>query len=571
MLINNISPLFIYHLQDDDPPSPKRSLPEYGDRYFYTSRTVIAKNGFYHGGFLGDKFVTPSDFSELGDINRQTQIYETLKTARHIDGNGNFQRSTHGTREEFKLNRSIFTVQEEDRIFEILDVRSDAVNQNDLDAFRKATGFSATITMAFTSYWFNLKFPDRMARLMDRNKGALMIKVEPWNFEYNEPVVTKTLDGLYDIMIEAFANSSYDAGVPVGIVCGQEGNGEWYPWGARNFGGKRQGPEENIALNNYFFDKLEDYGGKYVTKIWNPYIDFVPNVTFDPVPFFPGEANTDWIGLNGFARNEAEYPEYFFKATMDKLEENFPGIPKMIAEWGALGGYSYNMEYKVRPEYASKAIDMFFRYGYSGALYFNMSKKMSYEGAWDITNNLMALRQYYLAFKRHENEIAKELATRSLVRTVMSETGMDSVVNSLDPDPARRGGVWPFNGCQGSRGPNSISMTGQEAEYSGVSFNLPAEIRYDTKVTKKKLVFDCEASVSGGRPEGNFTVEFLKGGPGGDWTKDKRLKANRYPTGKGKIAVIIPDGTDKIVFKIEGKGTYSIDLRNITVTEERWQ
>jgi hypothetical protein len=157
---------------------------------------------------------------------------------------------------------------------------------------------------------------DTNALNLARQRGALSL------ISVDFPV-SAIVSGSQDGAIDAFAQKCAGWGGEILLRPGWEMNGGWYVWG-RN-------PAYAKAWR------------RYVTRIRK----IAPNVKFvwcvntiwdlasDPAPYFPGPAYVDWVGMDGYNRNEPwKSSGQVFDPTLSRLVEIAPTKRVMICEVG---------------------------------------------------------------------------------------------------------------------------------------------------------------------------------------------------------------------------------------------
>lgn len=128
--------------------------------------------------------------------------------------------------------------------------------------------------------------------------------------------------GKYNQHIDTFATACKSFSYPIILNPWREMNGTWYSWG-------RSG-ETFKAAWKVFVTRIRDIASN-VSFVWCP--NTIWDAASDPAPMLPDLTYVDWVGIDGYNRNEPWFSPYeVFKRTYDRLVEIAPGKPIMICE-----------------------------------------------------------------------------------------------------------------------------------------------------------------------------------------------------------------------------------------------
>jgi mannan endo-1,4-beta-mannosidase len=168
---------------------------------------------------------------------------------------------------------------------------------------------------------------DATAARTDWSYGALYYMAwEPFN-----TTLAAIASGQSNRYISEFAQQVKAAGVPIAISFGHEMNGNWYPWGSGN-----ATPGSFVASWRLIHAIFAAEGATNVVWIWNPNVISASDVPL--VPYYPGNAYVDWIGLTGYFPMSG--PVTFtslFGPTMAEIRQ-FTGKPFIVVETAVQSG-----------------------------------------------------------------------------------------------------------------------------------------------------------------------------------------------------------------------------------------
>lgn len=118
---------------------------------------------------------------------------------------------------------------------------------------------------------------------------------------------------------------------PVHLRFAHEINGHWYPW-------SRHTPVDYIAAWRHLYDLFAANGADGVRWMFSPNV-VAPDVA-SPVPWYPGDAYVDTIGVDGYnwgatgPTTRWRDPEQVFAETIAELRSLNADTPMLIAEVG---------------------------------------------------------------------------------------------------------------------------------------------------------------------------------------------------------------------------------------------
>jgi cellulose synthase (UDP-forming) len=172
----------------------------------------------------------------------------------------------------------------------------------EINSFEHAARAHAAIVMWFAD-WQHVPAPNLAQLHAVASRGSVPeISWEPWDsavpLGHSQPRYTlaSIIDGAHDAYIRRWAAALRSYGRPVLLRFAQEMNGSWYPW-SEAINGNR--PGEFVEAWRHVHDIFTAAGATNVRWIWSPVARFgVSSKTI--VPFYPGSAYVDVIGLSGF-------------------------------------------------------------------------------------------------------------------------------------------------------------------------------------------------------------------------------------------------------------------------------
>ncbi len=255
----------------------------------------------------------------------------------------------------------------------------------------------------------NSRFTPELFQVFTRRNMTPMITWEPWvpgagvnQSEYSLAVIS---GGKYDDYIRQSANEIKKYGRPVFIRFAHEMNGDWYPWSGTVNGNT---PSQYVATWKHVVDIFKSENVSNVTWVWCPNAGSYPAVPANDLSrYYPGDAYTDWVGLDGY--NWGEYQGSQGWNSFDKIfGTSFTKMSKitskslMIAEVGSneLGGKKSDwMKEFLSPNLTQK-------YPQLGAIiYFNLKKEVD----WRIQSSPESLKAFVESLGRQT--IAKQVST----------------------------------------------------------------------------------------------------------------------------------------------------------------
>jgi glycosyl hydrolase family 26 len=126
--------------------------------------------------------------------------------------------------------------------------------------------------------------------------SVAMITWQPSNFylgvDQSDYSLGEIASGRFDELARSWGERLAAFGKPVLLRWASEMNGDWYSWGANTNGNT---PKQYVAAWRRLRLIFHRAGATNVQWVWAPDAS-----ACDPVPFFPGDAYVDWIGLDGF-------------------------------------------------------------------------------------------------------------------------------------------------------------------------------------------------------------------------------------------------------------------------------
>jgi mannan endo-1,4-beta-mannosidase len=179
-------------------------------------------------------------------------------------------------------------------------------------------------------------------------RGMLpMISLEPIieNSTTGQPPLRDIYQGRYDDFFHQWAAALRQQGLPVALRLAHEMNGFWYPWAE---GVNGNAPGDYVKTWRYLHDLFAADGVTNALWVWSVNrIDTLPNKAISP--FYPGSDYVDWVGMNGYLRQDVpgQAPSFAatFNETLGALRTVAPGKPIMITETSANTGEATRVEW----------------------------------------------------------------------------------------------------------------------------------------------------------------------------------------------------------------------------------
>jgi hypothetical protein len=116
------------------------------------------------------------------------------------------------------------------------------------------------------------------------------------------------------------------------------------------------------------------------------------------------------------------------------------------------------------------------------------------------------------------------------------------------------------------------AFNGAEGYIKGDSIVLRADSQIDAGLAiklKEPVSGRMELEYKGAPESGPLTIQFIKAGPNYDYTKDKIIDQKIFtPHNEAKgVAFNVPEGTDKIVVMMVGRGSFDVNMSNTKILE----
>jgi beta-mannanase len=242
--------------------------------------------------------------------------------------------------------------------------------------FDQQSGKATNIYSYYKSFFWDAAFDTSLANQVHAAGKTNMITWEPW--EPNGVAVqpqyslARFNSGAFDVIIKNWAASIKALGFPIYLRFAHEMNGDWYPWGNTN-GNK---PGDYIAAWRRVRLLFTAAGVTNVFWVWSPNVDFPVN------PYYPGDAQVDWIAVDGYNWDTSS-PEQVFGATLDQIKALAPTKPVMIGETGC-------PEYSGKPAWIKAFFAMIKARKISAFVWFNYNKEQN----WRTDSSTAALAAF---------------------------------------------------------------------------------------------------------------------------------------------------------------------------------
>ncbi len=139
-----------------------------------------------------------------------------------------------------------------------------------------------------------------------------------------------------DAYLTQWALAAREWGHPFFLAFDVEMNGWWsYPW-SEALNDNHAG--DYIKMWRHVHDIFVKVGARNVTWVWSPNIVQSGSKSF--LPFYPGDAYVDWVGLDGFnwgttAGNRWQTFAQVYDYSYRQLQALMPTKPIMLTQWGS--------------------------------------------------------------------------------------------------------------------------------------------------------------------------------------------------------------------------------------------
>jgi mannan endo-1,4-beta-mannosidase len=155
--------------------------------------------------------------------------------------------------------------------------------------FARATGTHPNLVAYFVPFGSDWD-PVPICRIL--RDGALpLIQIDPTK----KVSVARIAGGKYDGYLERYARHLRNLGQPIAIGFGHEMNGTWYPWGYHHVS-----PKVFVAAWRHIVRVFRAAGAYNVKWVWTVNIVDPKGNIPSPVPWWPGGAYVDWVGIDGY-------------------------------------------------------------------------------------------------------------------------------------------------------------------------------------------------------------------------------------------------------------------------------
>jgi beta-mannanase len=141
-------------------------------------------------------------------------------------------------------------------------------------------------------------------------------------------------NGMYDSYLTSFAQGVAAFGSPVLLTFDHEMNGNWYPWGYRNYT-----PAQWIAAWQHVYDVMHPIAPN-ISFVWAPNIN---NGARSLVNYWPGSGYVQYAGLDGYFWHATDTFGSVFSPSIAAVE-SLTSAPLFIAETGATSDQNTSMQ-----------------------------------------------------------------------------------------------------------------------------------------------------------------------------------------------------------------------------------
>jgi mannan endo-1,4-beta-mannosidase len=153
--------------------------------------------------------------------------------------------------------------------------------------------------------------------------GKTAIPLIQWN--PRKVPISAIISGKYDQYLRRYARNLARYQAPVILSFGHEMNGPWYPWGAGHVK-----PADFVKAWRRIHTEMRE--ATNVIWMWNP--NHLTNSAKSLEDWYPGNAYTDLIGLDGYYRGPLETFNRLFGPSLIELNRIAPHKPVILAEVG---------------------------------------------------------------------------------------------------------------------------------------------------------------------------------------------------------------------------------------------
>jgi hypothetical protein len=190
---------------------------------------------------------------------------------------------------------------------------------NSLSAFDQAVKHKATLRIMFLR-WGTPTLPVRTLTQTAALGAQTVIEIQPVHLN-----MAQIAAGSGDAWLETFAQEVAALGFPVTVSFGPEMNGQWYPWGFAH-----NKPADFVAAWQHIHNLLAGTtAGPAITWLWQP--SAIHFSTPSPLPWWPGSAYVDEVGLDGYYVLPNDTFNVIFANTI-KLVRSLTNKPILVGE-----------------------------------------------------------------------------------------------------------------------------------------------------------------------------------------------------------------------------------------------
>ena len=185
-----------------------------------------------------------------------------------------------------------------------------------------ASGFRPRVVVSYAAFGdaFNLAQVDAAEHV----HALSVVQLDP-----RHAALTAITSGHYDAYLRSYARAVRAWGCPIVLSFGHEMNGNWYPWGW-----KHTPAAVFVAAWRHIVTVFRSEHAANVTWMWTANRYGGDRRMSSPVPWWPGNAYVNWVGVDGYYYSADETFGFLFSRVL-KVIRHLTDDPVVIAETGA--------------------------------------------------------------------------------------------------------------------------------------------------------------------------------------------------------------------------------------------
>jgi hypothetical protein len=189
----------------------------------------------------------------------------------------------------------------------------------------------------FSAIPFELSKANGSLPLMDMGTGCKLGKVcksgeSPEEEEVNRASLTEISEGKYDSYFKAWAEAAAKYKYPFFLRWAWEMNGTWFKWGRD----AAKAPSNYVSAWRHIHEIAVAAGATNITWVWCPNVQFSGSTSLSSL--YPGDAYVDWTCLDGYNRENQQFPELFGSSYESLTATIAPSKPVVVGETATVDG-----------------------------------------------------------------------------------------------------------------------------------------------------------------------------------------------------------------------------------------